>query len=1294
MSIEAAYKSVEDLVLATDIDLDEKIKQLKTIEQEKYKPLVREFVYKKTIPELKSLSHVLEDLAYLSTNLGDMSGNLQHYTDAATFYQSAITTINEKLNPDLNDPEYVDKITQIYTVLDTISHKIMYSSSIITDGTAALQNTLAESAENKKILSDLRESVAVKISVVEDRRVQSTKTEDVAAKAEYQEQYVNSARRLFEEITDSMKGFLAKLYHDAELEIGEPPCKYTVIGLGSMALKQITPYSDLEFAILTENEDYKSSDWPTIRDYFKNLSHLVNFKMINLGETIIPTSRYGVDMSHLVHRAVNFDLGGKTPLGRIEHDKTYDLVQTVEKMLWYVRNEEEKASHIDKNLPYILEKVVHVYGDDTLLKSYQDGVTEFLHGSTTKTITHINAAGDIVTKEVVLSNYQDRVLKRLKDGVTEIDYGKPIPLELPQKGYLEQFVPLAAGEGKLFDVKEEIYRLPDRLLYSLGQYYGIDENSVWDVVDALQTRGIITEDASTHLKYAATFATTLRLKTYLHNKSQTENMSLFAEDVTKQAEAVFHLSADDLSESGGLFQYFYTSLELHKKLEQFCDERVCFNSKITREFFQNDAFYKSDMANKGFVYYRLVQYAKARENLEDALESIENQRDLPRKLLINNLLADIYVHFGEIDQAITLLKCCLKIYDRLEVITKAKLPVELYASLQHDLGCANTTKGNYDEAIAWHEKSLNMWRSTYRSESDKNIDANHPDENIASVWNSLGSTYRSRGDRDEALRCHKKSLEIIEIVHKKVADHTDVAASQNNLGNTCFVLGLFDEAIERHEKALEMLQRIYRYEPHLEVAASLDNLGRDYCFKKDYDKAIEYHKQSLEMQRFIYQKDLHPSTASYLRQLGDTYLMKGEYDEAIKKITEAFEIEEEIYGDQFYPNRYAALSNLGTAHLANRNYDEAIRCFTELVEMNKERNSEEFPANAAFLLLLGRAYDAKGDLSQALKHFASALKVLTNFGLDRLEDGEKMILGRVREQFVEFAKNHWFPLDMVFMKVMLWGADFADYKKHLDEIDLLKARCATLAEIMVSSRLALTLLPEDDVIIERQIYSMLADLIGDSTSSNSLELWIAAASGSVDKIVRLLDTEVGIEINIVILNITPLICGVMAGNIDVVKALIDKGANVNIPENSLGTTPLYISLGLYDDQPVNMDVVRLLLERNADVKIAANDGDTPMHMAHYKGNIEAIKLLLSYHADLNAQNHIGKTPLRCLLEQQDIPLETKQAIISEFSRQYDRAIQDILLSDVVSHVDDQVITKDTSVEHTGDQPPYSDPDHV
>jgi hypothetical protein len=114
-----------------------------------------------------------------------------------------------------------------------------------------------------------------------------------------------------------------------------------VVGLGSMALNQMTPFSDLEFAILTENDDYKND--PSTTDYYKDLTHLVNFRVINLGETVINHKDIGGAMIyHLIQRGVNLDLGGKSPLGR--EGKVYSLIQTVSGMMHYLRNENNKLN--------------------------------------------------------------------------------------------------------------------------------------------------------------------------------------------------------------------------------------------------------------------------------------------------------------------------------------------------------------------------------------------------------------------------------------------------------------------------------------------------------------------------------------------------------------------------------------------------------------------------------------------------------------------------------------------------------------------------------------------------------------------------------------------------------------------------------------------------------------------------------------------------------------------------------------------------------------------------------------
>ena len=125
-------------------------------------------------------------------------------------------------------------------------------------------------------------------------------------------EYIVGSKKLFAEIAKAIKSLLAKLYSESEALLGLPPCKYAVMGLGSLALQQTTPYSDLEFAILMEDapDEATAETW---RAYLRNLTHLVHFRVINLGETVLPYSEYELSLDHLGRKGLNFDLGGKTP---------------------------------------------------------------------------------------------------------------------------------------------------------------------------------------------------------------------------------------------------------------------------------------------------------------------------------------------------------------------------------------------------------------------------------------------------------------------------------------------------------------------------------------------------------------------------------------------------------------------------------------------------------------------------------------------------------------------------------------------------------------------------------------------------------------------------------------------------------------------------------------------------------------------------------------------------------------------------------------------------------------------
>lgn len=93
------------------------------------------------------------------------------------------------------------------------------------------------------------------------------------------------------------------------------------------------------------------------------------------------------------------------------------------------------------------------------------------------------------------------------------------------------------------------------------------------------------------------------------------------------------------------------------------------------------------------------------------------------------------------------------------------------------------------------------------------------------------------------------------------------------------------------------------------------------------------------------------------------------------------------------------------------------------------------------------------------------------------------------------------------------------------------------------------------------------------------------------------------------------------GYVDIVKVLLEKGADVNA-KNNYRHTPLHSAV-----INGNVNVVNALLGEKADVKAVDKNGDTPLHFAAINRHIEIIKTLLENGADVDAKNKDGSTLL-------------------------------------------------------------------
>lgn len=97
--------------------------------------------------------------------------------------------------------------------------------------------------------------------------------------------------------------------------------------------------------------------------------------------------------------------------------------------------------------------------------------------------------------------------------------------------------------------------------------------------------------------------------------------------------------------------------------------------------------------------------------------------------------------------------------------------------------------------------------------------------------------------------------------------------------------------------------------------------------------------------------------------------------------------------------------------------------------------------------------------------------------------------------------------------------------------------------------------------------------------------------------------------------------GTGRGNVDVARALISHGANVNAAAIG-GRTPLMEVAG-----NGNLEFTRLLLDHGADANARLEDGATSLMTAAVNGHVTIVDLLLDRGADPNAQTHERETAL-------------------------------------------------------------------
>lgn len=150
----------------------------------------------------------------------------------------------------------------------------------------------------------------------------------------------------------------------------------------------------------------------------------------------------------------------------------------------------------------------------------------------------------------------------------------------------------------------------------------------------------------------------------------------------------------------------------------------------------------------------------------------------------------------------------------------------------------------------------------------------------------------------------------------------------------------------------------------------------------------------------------------------------------------------------------------------------------------------------------------------------------------------------------------------------------------------------------------------------KEIFSKNKDIVHctDHQGKTLLHLAVIAADFEMVKILLQYNFEINKKDGI---QKTPLYYSITSKKIDMIKALLDKGANIEDDEH-----PILHEAAAEKES----DILDVLLLRNPDVNKVNPNKETPLHCAAKKGNEKNVDLLIKHGATVNIQNIGGNTP--------------------------------------------------------------------
>ncbi|MBS4169747.1 tetratricopeptide repeat protein [Neochlamydia sp. AcF95] len=797
----------------------------------------------------------------------------------------------------------------------------------------SLEHMRKQFEDNRAVLKKIREDIEKKIHALPETPSSA------------------QVRKLYRRIAQKIKFFFESLAMQAFGILGPKPCEYAMIGFGSLAREEMTPYSDLEFGILI------SADNTENRKYFKRLTTLIHLKVINLGETILPALNIPCIketgfFDSITPRGFAFDGAGvegkgcKTPVG----NGNFRLIQTPEKMAQYIgKDEKGKWWHErEPHLPMELLTFTHLLGNHVLTKQYKQKIQQILNAPYQE---NFNLRQYLAKKHLV-----EEDMKNFDPSIDDLE-----------------------RQGMLFKVKNDFYRFPHLALDRLALLKKVKASDTFTRIDELNKQEVLTQIASKNLKEWMSIALFMRLKTYSHYQAQQETMNPLIKPFGFEDHIIIK-------------KHFASNCKTVKKIKKIYQIFIPFYQAIQEFFAGNEDTLKfsiledASLQTQGDIAARLFQYKEAKDYYSQALK--EN----PENVGVLNALGMICYDQGELDEAIKYVERARAIDERC-----SDTPYLNIVRDYNNLGTIAHSQRNLEDAIKYFNQAI-----------EKITDKKHP--TLAMLYNNLGQIYQVQWHLGKAAECVKHAIHIdgknfltlatyynnlgkIYLDKNKLnkatkyvnhaltlnqglfsENHFRIGINYNNLALIYQAQGKLKEATGYFKRSLAITGKLFG-ENHPALATRYNNLATIYKDRggEKLKKALMFANKACDINIRLFGKN-HPTLATRYNNLAKIYKDRGgeKLKKALTFANKACDINIKLFGKN-HPIVANDRSTLGTIYHAQRRLKEAAHCFNQAFDIDIKHFKKNHPNLAIRYINRGVVYM---DLKKFMQAAIAAKKAL------------------------------------------------------------------------------------------------------------------------------------------------------------------------------------------------------------------------------------------------------------------------------------------------------------------------------